>query len=132
MPRKLSCDFPNHKSLESQEFEADPDQLACYYVDILKDDLCNRNVDGWYTVKEIQEVIDPTEDTEERTVDEPLVQNEPEPIKKELKSENIRRGPWTEEEHQLFLEALRLYGKDWESIACHVGTRNTALARAHG
>lgn len=32
-------------------------------------------------------------------------------------------GRWTKEEHQQFLESIRLYGKDWKKIEEHVGSR---------
>ena len=32
--------------------------LTNYYVDILKDDLCDRDVDGWFTVKEVEAALD--------------------------------------------------------------------------
>jgi len=39
---------------------------------------------------------------------------------------------WTDEEHQLFLEALNIYGsKDVKAIANHVGTRNATQVRTH-
>jgi len=44
----------------------------------------------------------------------------------------IKKGRWTDEEHERFLEALRLHGKDWELIEKHVGTRKAPNIRAHG
>ena len=41
-------------------------------------------------------------------------------------------GRWTDEEHELFLEGLRMYEKDWELIQKHVKTRGIANIRAHG
>lgn len=40
-------------------------------------------------------------------------------------------GRWTDEEHQRFLEAYKLYGKNWKQIQKHIGTRNAAQARSH-
>ncbi len=40
-------------------------------------------------------------------------------------------GRWTKEEHELFVEALKLYGKDWKKVQEHVGTRTTTQARSH-
>ena len=36
----------------------------------------------------------------------------------------LRHGSWTDFEHQKFLEAIRIYGKDWKRITIHVGTRD--------
>lgn len=40
-------------------------------------------------------------------------------------------GRWTKEEHQRFLEALELFGKDWKEVQKYVGTRTTTQARSH-
>ena len=42
-----------------------------------------------------------------------------------------RVGRWTETEHELFLDALRQYGKDWHMIARQVGSRHVTNIRAH-
>ena len=47
-------------------------------------------------------------------------------------SMEIKTGRWSDEEHERFLEALRLHGKDWELIEKHVGTRKAPNIRAHG
>lgn len=49
--------------------------------------------------------------------------------KKEKEAE--KGGRWTKEEHELFLEALEKYGKDWKKVQMHVGTRTTTQARSH-
>ena len=41
---------------------------------------------------------------------------------KEMK---INTGRWTKREHELFLEGLNLYGKDWKKVQHHVGTRTS-------
>ena len=33
-------------------------------------------------------------------------------------------GKWTEEEHEQFLQGLKLYGKNWNRIQAYVGTRS--------
>lgn len=38
---------------------------------------------------------------------------------------------WKEEEHDMLLEALRIYGKDWDLIEAHVKTRDSIHIRAH-
>ena len=40
-------------------------------------------------------------------------------------------GRWTDEEHRLFLEALRIYGKDWDLMEKHIVTRDAAHCRSH-
>lgn len=40
-------------------------------------------------------------------------------------------GRWTEEEHERFLEAMRIYGKDWDAIEDYVGTRDSTHCRSH-
>lgn len=40
-------------------------------------------------------------------------------------------GRWTKEEHQKFIEGLKLFGKNWKQVEEHVGTRNGAQIRSH-
>lgn len=40
-------------------------------------------------------------------------------------------GRWTKQEHELFLEALLIYGKDWTKIEKHVSTRDAIHIRSH-
>ena len=40
-------------------------------------------------------------------------------------------NPWTEDEHKLFVEAVRKFGKDWQKIAEHVGTRRRDQIQSH-
>jgi SHAQKYF class myb-like DNA-binding protein len=41
-------------------------------------------------------------------------------------------GRWNSDEHDLFLEGLRIYGKNWDNICSHVKTRDSIHCRAHG
>lgn len=52
-------------------------------------------------------------------------------IKDKMNKEFEKEGRWAEEEHQKFLEAMKLYGKNWRLIQHYVGTRNAAQARSH-
>lgn len=45
--------------------------------------------------------------------------------------ENANAGRWTDEEHAKFLEALQLYGKNWNKVHKYVGTRTSAQTRSH-
>ena len=40
-------------------------------------------------------------------------------------------GRWSDEEHTRFLHGLELFGKKWQKIADHVGTRTNVQARTH-
>jgi len=35
-------------------------------------------------------------------------------------------GRWTDEEHVLFLKALKRFGKDWKNVEKYIGTRSAA------
>lgn len=48
-----------------------------------------------------------------------------------LSEENANQGRWTDEEHEKFLEALKIYGKNWNKVHRHVGTRTSAQTRSH-
>ena len=45
--------------------------------------------------------------------------------------ESAQHGRWTEEEHQLFLEGLKLFNKDWRAIERYIGTRTCSQIRSH-
>jgi len=92
-----------------------------FIVDTLKEEFCTKKEDGWY---EMKQTVNPSEldeaiCSEKKTSDKMKVV----PI--------IAAGKWRPVEHQLFLEALKLYGKDWESIQKHVGTRDISMVQSH-
>ena len=38
---------------------------------------------------------------------------------------------WSGDEHNRFLDAVKIYGKDWDSITKHVGTKNNSQVIYH-
>lgn len=42
-----------------------------------------------------------------------------------------KTGRWTRDEHFRFLEALKLFGKEWKHVQQHVGSRSSTQARSH-
>jgi SHAQKYF class myb-like DNA-binding protein len=48
-----------------------------------------------------------------------------------IESVKIKNGRWTKDEHFRFLEALKLYGKEWKRVQEHVCTRTSTQARSH-
>ena len=44
---------------------------------------------------------------------------------------NETAGRWSKNEHKKFLEAIKLYGKNWQKEHKYVGTRNSTQARSH-
>ena len=43
----------------------------------------------------------------------------------------MNRGVWSEEEHALLLEGVKIYGHSWESVANHIGSRTRTQTRSH-
>jgi SHAQKYF class myb-like DNA-binding protein len=50
---------------------------------------------------------------------------------REKAGSNLKQGRWQKEEHFRFLEALKLYGKEWKKVQQHVHTRTSTQARSH-
>ncbi|KAF6167089.1 hypothetical protein GIB67_041344 [Kingdonia uniflora] len=42
-----------------------------------------------------------------------------------------QRERWTDDEHNRFLQALKLYGRAWQRIEEHIGTKTTVQIRSH-
>lgn len=53
------------------------------------------------------------------------------PSLSENKKTSSNQGRWTCLEHFKFLEALKLFGKEWQKVQKHVFTRTSAQARSH-
>ncbi|CAD8198168.1 unnamed protein product [Paramecium octaurelia] len=43
----------------------------------------------------------------------------------------VVQGRWTKDEHQRFVEALSIHGKNWKKVEEYVGTRSGAQIRSH-
>jgi SHAQKYF class myb-like DNA-binding protein len=43
----------------------------------------------------------------------------------------VHEGKWTDEEHEKFVAGLKLFGKNWNMIRQHVGTRTCPQTRSH-
>jgi len=50
---------------------------------------------------------------------------------KVVESGHEHTGRWTKEEHESFLSALQLYGKEWKKVAAKVKTRTVVQTRTH-
>jgi len=52
-------------------------------------------------------------------------------------SENLKNdtqfsnGRWTKEEHQRFIDAIKLHGKNWKKVEEYIGTRSGPQVRSH-
>ena len=46
-------------------------------------------------------------------------------------NQSIQNGRWTDEEHDRFIDALRVYGKNWNKVHKQVATRTSAQTRSH-
>eukprot|EP00526_Cylindrotheca_closterium_P002104 CAMPEP_0113658460 /NCGR_PEP_ID=MMETSP0017_2-20120614/31730_1 /TAXON_ID=2856 /ORGANISM="Cylindrotheca closterium" /LENGTH=1113 /DNA_ID=CAMNT_0000572733 /DNA_START=65 /DNA_END=3407 /DNA_ORIENTATION=- /assembly_acc=CAM_ASM_000147 len=48
-----------------------------------------------------------------------------------VESGQEQTGRWTKEEHEAFLSALQMYGKEWKKVAAKVKTRTVVQTRTH-
>jgi SHAQKYF class myb-like DNA-binding protein len=53
--------------------------------------------------------------------------------KKETKASRLGKstGRWTQKEHILFMEGLKIYGKNWKKVESYIGTRTGTQIRSH-
>ena len=50
---------------------------------------------------------------------------------RKAKSSKASCGPWTQEEHLKFLEAMALFGNNWPKVRSFIGTRVPTQIRSH-
>ena len=53
--------------------------------------------------------------------------------KKDTKASKLGKstGRWTQKEHVLFIEGLKMYGKNWKKVEGYIGTRTGTQIRSH-
>lgn len=124
---------------EAQKFALD--EQFHYYFDVLADDFCDRNERGDYVMRASCD-FDNTDESNslpgspaklkaEPALDSNYFKRKEQEEEKRRRSAQFNTGRWTPEEHDLFLEALRIDGKDWDLIEQHVKTRDAAHIRSH-
>jgi len=42
-----------------------------------------------------------------------------------------KTGRWSDDEHERFLEGLLIFGKNWDQVVAHIGTRDPVNVRSH-
>ena len=50
---------------------------------------------------------------------------------KSSKKGNKTAGRWSKDEHIRFIEAIKMYGKNWKKVQAFIGTRSGAQIRSH-
>lgn len=48
-----------------------------------------------------------------------------------MKNKGYNTGRWNKDEHQRFMQAIEIYGKDWKKVQEYVGSRTSAQSRSH-
>lgn len=92
-----------------------------FYLDILAEDFCDKNKQGQYVLPDKneqgteEEPVSPLKIRPDAEDSEPLSQtNDKEETQNTEQKKKYKTGRWTEAEHEKFLEALLIYGKDWD------------------
>lgn len=49
----------------------------------------------------------------------------------EVDENDEKTGRWSQNEHQGFIEGIRVYGKNWKLVSQHIGTRSSTQVRSH-
>lgn len=49
----------------------------------------------------------------------------------EQNNQEYQIGRWSDEEHQLLIEALKKYGTKWDKVQAHIQTRDKPNIRSH-
>jgi SHAQKYF class myb-like DNA-binding protein len=68
---------------------------------------------------------------EEKMYEIPLTKEPASKRKKQTKSKGQTSGRWTHEEHEAFLEGLKVFGREWKKVAEKIPTRTSAQIRSH-
>lgn len=80
------------------------------------------------------EVVDACSTRNELTLPENRFKLKPEQsYKKETKASRLGKstGRWTHQEHLLFIEGLKIHGKNWKKVESFIGTRTGTQIRSH-
>ncbi|PRQ47176.1 putative transcription factor MYB-HB-like family [Rosa chinensis] len=88
----------------------------------------------WEIKKHLDDLFEDIEKIETGIIPIPNYKTTPTQVKSNPRSQPRKKGViWTEEEHKLFLQGLKIYGKgDWKSISRHcVMSRNPTQVASH-
>lgn len=113
-------------TIKEDELESQISSQVASKTDELQSSVSNRRSEDIANQQEIKDGEEPRPSFKKKRPPPPLKDTE---VKDDGNKQNV--GRWTEDEHELFLEALRIYGKDWNSITVHVGSRDAAHCRSH-
>jgi SHAQKYF class myb-like DNA-binding protein len=86
------------------------------------------------TVPVVQEAAEEGSTKNEQSLPENRFKLKPEQsYKKETKASRLGKstGRWTHREHILFIEGLKIYGKNWKKVESYIGTRTGTQIRSH-
>lgn len=78
--------------------------------------------------------MDANEQNKEKSTDSEEKESKAKKIKGnkvEINGKLYNIGRWTDEEHNKFMEGIKIFGKDWKKVQQYVGTRTSAQSRSH-